>query len=319
MSGFTPGTPDFNAAVAYYADRHYTNPSMLALRGLSYYTDSPALKIIRDASSLPLYVTDPYETRTDEWGNPYKAFKNLRAETDTEGSTYYVPVLPPLNWFYDPNADVSFVPLREGESLYFSQGDADNPGRWSLDSPANISAITRGLTWSDVRAGIEYVGVALGLAYVGGEILAPEAGAAGELAAPTAADVLAQPEVIDIFGTVAGASEPAIDLAAFTGGDVAVAGSAAGTGAATIPADAGVAAPAALPPAAAATPTIPAALSNAAQSLANSALVTAVRNVIAPPRPPAPVATAAPAAQAEPSLLPLLLVGGVLAKVLFFS
>lgn len=321
MSGFTPGTPDFNAAVAYYADLHYANPSLLAKNGLTYYTDSPAWREFIKAAAAPASSTSLGKYRGNQTGTLYTAW-DIDAESGTapngETVTEVEARVTTINWLYDPSADLSFLRLREGESVQFNPGDGSDAsvGQWVLDTPA-IQNITRGLTWSDVRAGIEFVGVALGLAYVGGELLAPEAAAAGEIAAPTAAEALVQPEVIDIFGTVAGASEPAIDVAAFTGSEVAVAGSAAGTGAATIAADAGV--PAAAIPGAAAAPAIPSALSNAVASLANSAVGQAIRNAIAPSPKPATAAPVQPAAPAADFSLPLLVVGGIAVKLLFFS
>jgi hypothetical protein len=315
------------AAVDYYAAQRYAGPSLLALHGLRYYTDSPAVRAIMSGGGSPQYtysagtfrgrvsgiVYDHFDYQGEDgvyWGGNVNGSYEPLEVAQAPGSV--------LNWYYDPAADVSWIPLREGESLSFiDPGDGINLAKWVLRSPAERDT-TRGLTWSDVRAGIEYVGVALGLAYVGGELLAPEAGAVGEISLPTAAEAIQAPEVIDIFGTLAGATEPAIDAAAFTAGDVAVAGSAAGTGAATIPADVGIAAPAAAAAVPAAAPSIPAALSNAVQSLANSSLVTAIQGAVAPAKPrPAPIQPAAAPAPGLP--LPLLILGGIAVKVLFFS
>lgn len=388
--GFTPGTPQFDAAVAYYEGLRYANPRLLAKNGLSYYTNSPAVQWFLATDAQYGYRAS-VPTLGRYRGNYSGQIFNYVDWQDADGNNYGGVIVPSLGIseglttleepgsklspLHDPNFDpASAVALREGESVLWNPDDSV----WNLRGPAEQDT-TRGLTWSDVRAGIEFVAIAIGPALVGGALFAPEAGAAGEVAAPTAAEAIAAPEAADVFAFT-GAETPAVDVGVFTGGDVVVPGSAGGTGAATIPADAAVvSAPAieapasfqpiaqadvpdifgftgaeppavdagvftagdpvvpgsaagagaatipadvgipaaAIPPAA--LPAIPAALSNALQSIASSTLVTAVMSVIAPPKPaPAPVAVA-PAAPAEPSLVPLLVLGGIAVKVLFFS
>lgn len=240
MSGFTPGTADFNAAVAYYSDLHYQNPSLLALHGLSYYTDSPAWREFIKAGNQPVTSTTLGKYRGNATGAIYTAW-DIDAESQTapngETVTQIEERITITNWLYDPSADLSFLHLREGESVWFTPNDGSDTyvGQWHLDTPA-IQNITRGLNWSDVRAGIEYVGTALALAYVGGELLTPAADVAPEALgigadigvdvaantttgligtateiAPIVADVA--PVVTDIVPTVADVAPAVTDIA----------------------------------------------------------------------------------------------------------
>src|SRR5258706_535948 len=103
MSGFTPGTPDFNAAVAYYADLHYVDPSLLAKNGLGYYTNSPAVQwfLATDAAYGGRVALNTYGE-------------------DSDGVT--VVIDSKLNPLHDPNSSPS-VALREGEFVQWIPGD----------------------------------------------------------------------------------------------------------------------------------------------------------------------------------------------------
>src|SRR5712671_1423605 len=196
MSGYIPGTPEYNAAVQYYNDLHYTYPGLLAKHGFLYYTDSPAARALTDASSRPpswrvtgifrgnltgkLYYGIPSDFEVEAGSMSYWAGPEQNGLPYGEDLTVIQEPGTQYNWLYDASADVSWIPLRDGQGLYFTPGPENNEeygsAQWTIYPNPIAQDTTHSLSWSDFRAGIEFVAAAIGPALIGDIYFPPETG-----------------------------------------------------------------------------------------------------------------------------------------------